>query len=176
VRIAQVTLLQSAVLLAIAALLCSVPIQCSREASRDKRRIAAQMLSDWAQELSVMADEPAAWMDEFRPKLRWLAATLLASSSRLQRSDRYDPSEFKRTDAEWVAAHGSDLGQFWARFDRVAARNGFIRRRTGSPPIESRLDMWLIPCWPTFLAIGVLSWGVRRLARGQTAGEESGSA
>jgi hypothetical protein len=120
------------------------------------------MLADEAQELSTMASEPAAWMDEFRPKLRWFATVKLLSSRRLERAGHNDPDEPDRIEAEWFAAHGSAQTQFWARFNQVAASNGFIRPKVGLAHLESRIDTWLARCWPTFVAIGMLILVLRR--------------
>lgn len=62
-----------------------------------------------------MASEPAAWMDEFRPKLRWFATVKLLSSRRLERAGHNDPDEPDRIEAEWFAAHGSAQTQFCKR-------------------------------------------------------------
>jgi hypothetical protein len=157
-RVPQFTLLQSVILLAILALLCSLPIQCQRAENMEECRIAAQILADGAQELSIMGDDPAAWMDEFRPELRWLAARKLAASRRVERSGFYDSEEEERINAAEFAAHGLNLNQFWTLFNRTAAKHGFKKPKVGPGHWETGMDRWPASCWPTFLAIAILAW------------------
>ena len=149
-------------LVAILALLCSVPIQCQRAESRDDCRMVAQIRADGAQELSIMADDPAAWINEFRAELQWLAAREFATSRRLERATFYDKDEEVRIDAAEVAAHGLNLNLFWSRFDAAAVRHGFKRPRVGTGYYRSGIDKWLAACWPTFVAIAVLIWTLRK--------------
>ncbi len=78
-----------------------------------------------------MGDEPAAWMDEFRPELRWLAARELGASRRLEQSSFYDQEEEERITTAELAAHGFDPDQFWSRFKTAAFKHGYKRPRVG---------------------------------------------
>ncbi len=112
-----------------------------------------------------MGDDPAAWIDDFRPELRWLAAWRLAASRRVEQSGFYDDLEEERIARAELAAHGLNLNQFWARFNAAAARHGFKRPKVGPGHWESGIHTWLARCWPTFVAIAVLTWTLRQFSR-----------
>ena len=108
-----------------------------------------------------MGDEPAAWMDEFRPELRWLAARELAASRRLEQSSFYDQEEEERITTAELAAHGFDPDQFWSRFNAAAFKHGYKRPKVGPGYWHSGIEQWLASCWPTFVAIAVLTGTLR---------------
>jgi hypothetical protein len=161
----RLTLLQSMILLANLGLLCSLPIQCQRAAKREDCRIMAEIRASTAQELTLMADHAANWTQEFRPELRWLAARQRETSRRLEQSGFFDEAEEERIATAEIAAHGLNLNQFWARFNSAAARHGFQRPKLGPGHWETGIDRWLARCWPTFVAIALLTWTLRLFSR-----------
>jgi hypothetical protein len=166
-RMPRVTLLEVMILLAILALACSLPIQCQRDQDRANCRFLAKDHAGVAAVLTIMANHPAVWMDEFRPELRRLASWEMSQSQRLARSETYSDTEEFRIAEEFKPAHAERL--FWARFDMVAARHGYRKPklyRGPQSPIQSivgylagtETPMWsivgfLARSWPTHVTI-----------------------
>jgi hypothetical protein len=170
-RAPRFSILELMIIVAIFGLVCSVPIQYQRDFNREVCRFLARQRADWAEELTLMAEYPATWMDPFRPELRQRAAWEREDSRRFSESVFYNAAEFER-----VSRRNSALRkdrQFWAQFNKVAAQHGFKRPRVnpGAQQIWG-IDGFLLRSFPTYLALIVLVWTLcvtRRSRRRQIA-------
>jgi hypothetical protein len=157
------------ILVAIIGLVVSVPIQCHRATELHDCQLAAHIHDDAAKALTIIANHPARWMDEYRLVLRRLASWEREQSDRLFRSSVYDRSEENRIVQSFMDSW--DHSAFWRRFNFVAAREGYQRpvvwpsiRRGGGQ------RQGMESCIPTFCAIGLLGCGLvvlRRNLRGR---------
>jgi hypothetical protein len=123
----RLSLLELMIVVAILGLACSVPSQYQRDYDRAACRFLARYQADHAAVLAIMADHPAAWMDEFRPGLRQRAAWAMGDSRHFLRSSIYDADEVERVSRANAIARKDQ--QFWARFATAAAKHGYKKPR-----------------------------------------------
>jgi hypothetical protein len=151
-------------IVAILGLICSIPFQHQSDQDRQACRFFARFRADQAEMLAIMAEHPAAWMDEFRPELRRRAAWAMKDSRRFSEKVFHDANEVEET-AKRNAALGKDR-QFWARFDRAAARHGYRKPRVNrGAQVVWGIDGFLVRSWPTYLVLIFLVWALRVAGR-----------
>jgi hypothetical protein len=163
-RMTRLSLLEAMIVVAMIALACSVPSQHQRDYDRAACRFLARHRADDAEVLAIMADDPAAWMDEFRPELRQRAAWATEDSRRFLRTSVYDADEVERVSRANAIARKDK--QFWARFATAAARHGYQRPRLN----RGTMRIWsfggfLLRSSPTYFLIILLTWTLRRIRR-----------
>ena len=144
-------------IVAILGLVCSVPCQFQRDCQREACRFRARICANRAEELTLMANHPAAWMGEFRPELRKRAAWAMEDSRRFSESSFYDFDEDERTTAANAIARGEK--EFWARFHTAAALHGYRgpQVKMGRVMVWS-IDGFLARSCPTYFLIIILAW------------------
>jgi hypothetical protein len=170
VRMPRLTIRDYMVILAILALLSSVPIQYRTREQQYNRQFLVDQHAIAAEEISRMADVPAGWMDEFRPYLRRQAEAEREVSRQIARTGLSPPLDPVDT-AEEV--------RFWTRFQPIAASH-----RYRPPRLQpTSLKPWTIAdyfaiVWPALLAILLLPCigPARRLATQLLSGRASTSA
>ncbi len=163
-RIARLTLMECMLMFPILGLFCSIPIQCRRAMELDDCRMAAGHHAEIARELTMMASEPAAWMDEFRPRLRRMASWQQEQNLRLTRSSFVDQGEEDRIADLTMTAQ--ERMHFWDRFQTAALVHGYPRPRVG-PAVHRSISIMdaLGKAFPTYCLIGLLAWLLLRLRR-----------
>jgi hypothetical protein len=144
-------------------LVCSLPSQYRRDWGREVCRYFVQFYADQAEALSMMAEDPAAWIDPFRPELRQQALWALEDSRRFSGKSFYDSKEHQRvSEANTIARKDK---QFWARFDAAAALHGYRKPRVNrGARVVWGIDGFLVRTCPTFFLIILLA-GALRVAR-----------
>jgi hypothetical protein len=154
-RVPRLTLMDLMIGIPIVGLFCSVPIQCRRAMDADGCQLVAEHSAELARTFTLISDEPAAWMDEFRSTLRNMSSWELDRSRRLARSSVYDREEENRIDESQMA--WVDRSAFWVRFSAASTRNGYRQPKTGRGahrPIA--VGGALRKIWPTYCLIGLL--------------------
>jgi hypothetical protein len=158
--VAQTTIVDMAIGVAVLALLCSIPVQCRRAMEADGNRVMAEYHAEMARYLAELGNKPDAWVEEFRGSIRRLGDWEQGESQRLA-----DASFFKAPTADPAAGAGmpySEIRQLWARFDRIALQHAYRRPRPNWPPPRGSKPLTLFgalaSCAPTFVIATGFAW------------------
>jgi hypothetical protein len=139
---------------------CSLPSQYRRDYDQEVCRYFAQNYADQAQALNMMAEDPAAWIDPFRPELRQRALWAMEDSHRFSGKSFYDWREHQRvSEANAIARKDK---QFWARFNTAAALHGYKKPWVNrGRQVVWGIDGFLIRSCPTYFLVILLAWTLR---------------
>ena len=160
----RLTILELMIGLCILGLVFSVPLQCRRVLAADDCRMAAEFHSICAAELLIMANHPAAWMDEFRPELRRISFWEEQQGLRLAQCSTYVQIRERRIADTYRATHHED--EFWIRFNAIAAQNAYRWPRVGPRGRPSvGLTAALYNCWPTVSVLCLMCLILKRIHR-----------
>jgi hypothetical protein len=153
----RLSLTDAAILIAIAGLLCAVPLHFRRYLDADDCRFRGALYLARGAELATMAENAEPWMDPFRADFRRLSAWQIAKGHRLFDSPRYDEAEERKR----IAAAGMDRFEvafrgLYRQFEAAAGPHGY-RRPNVSPRYWSQ---WLFGAvftgWPLYAGIALL--------------------
>ena len=153
----RLTLTDAAILVAIAGLICAVPIHWGRALDEDMCRSLGAIYIAKGEEMAEMAGHPEPWMDPFRGGFRRFSAWQVAKGHRIAGSSRYDAAdEQRRIEEAGMDRYEAAFRPLDAQFKGVAALHGY--QRPSIPPRYTNRSLFGIlgSAWPLYAAIIVL--------------------